>query len=200
VRIERVGAVVCVVALGVWGGLAEAAAPPPPPRPHAEGPPPGHTGGFGEPTCQACHTEYALDLPGGRLEIEGVPAAWEPGRTYLLTVVLHSEDMGAAGFQLTTRGPDGRPAGSLAPVDARVAVDSVPGDTLMSGVFARHTRTGTRIDDPSSARWVLAWTAPPVATPVHFHGAANSANGDDSPFGDLIYTVNFSTAPADTLR
>jgi len=53
-----------------------------------DGPPVAHTGGFGEPTCQACHQGEPLNAPGGSLRIEGLPQRYEPGRAYTLTMVL----------------------------------------------------------------------------------------------------------------
>ena len=59
-----------------------------------------------------------------------------------------------------------------------------------AGVFAHHTLEGSRVDDPARASWSLTWTAPDTGErgAVAVHAAANSGNGDDSPFGDLVYT------------
>ncbi len=93
-------------------------------RPNADGPPIGHTGGFGEPTCQGCHLGNQLNAPGGMLGVEGIPAAYTPNERYRITLVLQSEDMGAAGFQAALRfsGGDhaGTQAGRLEPYDLRV--------------------------------------------------------------------------------
>ena len=92
------------------------------------GPPPGHTGGFGEPTCRACHSDSGLNELGGDLSIGGVPAAFEPGRRYELEVVLRRAGMLRAGFQLAARYqgvgmvPGGAQAGVLASSDDRTAV------------------------------------------------------------------------------
>jgi len=40
---------------------------------HEEGPPPGHTGGFGEPTCQECHSEFDVNASSGALGVEDSP-------------------------------------------------------------------------------------------------------------------------------
>lgn len=155
---------------------------------HPEAPPAAHTGGFGEPSCTACHSEYDVDLPGGALTVEGLPERWSPGRSYRLTVVLESEEMGAAGFQLSLRHPDGRPAGTLEPGSARVGV-AVRTASDSAGVFAHHTLEGSAVEDPSRATWPVLWRAPAAGSgeAVVVHAAANSANGDNSPFGDLVY-------------
>ena len=168
--------------MGGWGP----AGPPSPgaARVHLQGPPAGHTGGYGEPTCRQCHTEFELNLPGGRLELEGLPETWEPGRTYVVVVSLHSGEMAVAGFQLSSRFADGTPAGRLAPVDRRVAVvDS------MGVPYAQHAAVGAVPETPDLARWTVEWLAPAAGDEVRFHAAANSGNGDNSPFGDLIYAV-----------
>lgn len=160
------------------------AAPPARAVVYASGPPAAHTGGFGEPTCQQCHTEFDLNLLGGRLEVEGLPEAYEPGRSYAVVVTLHSDQMESAGFQLSARFDGGGPAGKLSPVDARVAVVDSTGVP-----YAQHTAGGTAPETHELARWTLEWVAPPSGGRVVFHAAANSANGDNSPFGDLIYTT-----------
>jgi len=160
-----------------------------PPR-HAEAPPTARTGGFGEQTCVECHLEYQLNPPGGRLLLEGAPAEYEAGRTYPLTVVLQSEEMDRAGFEAAARFESGAAAGAqagvLASVDARVAVTP---DSVSRMPYAHHTRAGTHVSDPALATWSLTWTAPASGGDVVFHLAANSANGDDSPLGDLVYTT-----------
>lgn len=158
---------------------------------HAEGPPAGHTGGFGEPTCQACHAEYALNPAGATLALEGWPERYEAGRDYVLTVALHSRDMERAGFQLAIRDEEGRQAGRLAGVDARVAVTDSAGIA-----YAQHTAAGSSVEGGQTQYWTLSWTAPLHGRPLMAHVAANSANGDDSPFGDLIYAGVWQASPA----
>lgn len=155
---------------------------------HPEAPPAAHTGGFGEPSCLACHNEYAPNLPGGSLAVEGVPREWTSGRTYTLTVVLESEGTGAAGFQLALRDNDGSPAGSVAGTTPHVGVTTRTGADS-AGVFVHHTRQGSVVEDPNRATWRFTWTAPaePGTGAVVLHAAANSGNGDNSPFGDLVY-------------
>lgn len=154
---------------------------------HVEGPPAGHTGGFGEPTCQACHTEYELNLAGGRLSLEGWPGTYLPGETYTLSVVLDAPDMTLAGFQLSVRDESGAQAGELRPVDTRVAVADSQGVS-----YAQHAAAGTDVTDGRTAVWTLSWVAPAHGNPVRAHVAANSANGDNSPFGDLIYVASWA--------
>ena len=161
---------------------------------HADGPPEGHTGGFGEPTCQDCHSENELNASGGVLGVEGVPATYQPGARYRIAVVLHSDDMGSAGFQAAFRFSDGElrgtQAGRLDPMDTRVVVrKSTP-----NGIeYVQHTETGSHITQGELAIWHFHWTAPGDRGSVTLHVAANAANGDNSPFGDLIYAARETT-------
>lgn len=153
---------------------------------HVVGPPPGHTGGFGEPTCVVCHVGSGINEPGSELEIVGLDGVYRPGATYRVTVRLLSFDMNAAGFQGAFRwaagGAAGTTAGAVRALDARVAtMDS-------TGVeYVQHTAGGTPANG-ESAEWTFEWTAPAAAGSVAFHVAANSGGGDNSPLEDLVYT------------
>jgi len=164
------------------------------------GPPPGHTGGFGEPTCRACHSDAGLNEPGGGLTITGAPTSYEPGQTYQLEVVLRHAGMLRAGFQLAARFADGPAAGIQAgdftPTDARSVVIS---DTLLRVRYIEHTARGTDLSG-DAGRWIVRWTAPAGVGPsrgaVAFNAAGNAANDDDSPLGDFIYTTALRVAPS----
>jgi len=179
---NRIGAVLaaCAVALSLPGAAAA-------PLFHAAAPPVGHTGGFGEPTCLACHTGDALNAFGGSVRIEGLPKRYSPGASYPLTVLLSAEETAIAGFELAARFAGGEvrgdPAGSLRPVDARVSLTVDERDR----VYAHQTEAGASVSDPSGSSWSLEWIAPDDGGDVTFHVAANSGNGDNSPLGDLIY-------------
>jgi hypothetical protein len=172
-------------------GFVEASA-----RAHAQGPPPGHTGGFDEPTCHACHADFALDV-GGTLTLEGLPGSYRAGHTYVVTVVLRSTEMERAGFQAAVRYAGGEhrgaQAGRVRPVDGRTAVVSSGGHPEL--LYVQHVAAGTEVGDPELATWSFEWTAPTDRPdPVVFHAAGNSANGDDSPLGDLIYATRLEIA------
>ncbi|HYT84625.1 MAG TPA: choice-of-anchor V domain-containing protein [Gemmatimonadales bacterium] len=185
--------------MGAALALAAAAAP----TRFKEGPPPAHTGGFGEPTCRQCHSDAGLNEPGGRLAITGFPPGYQPGRTYELAVSLERAGMLRAGFQLAARfaagagGGAGTQAGALAPADGRTAVVFDSGTGIS---YIEHTLAGTALAPRSggeggAARWTFRWTAP--ADPggaVVMHLTANAANDDDSPLGDFIYATAVSVA------
>ncbi len=163
------------------------------------GPPPGYTGGFGEPTCRACHSDAGLNEPGGggELTITGAPTGYEPGRTYQLEVVLRRAGMLRAGFQLAARFAEGdatgAPAGALTPGDGGSVVIW---DTVSHVGYIEHTLAGTALRG-DAGRWLVRWTAPATARGVvAFNAAGNAANDDDSPLGDFIYTSTLRVAPA----
>ena len=156
--------------------------------PYGDGAPPAHTGGFGEPSCTACHYDHPLDDTSGALDL-GLPAAWKPGASYDMEIRLRHPQMRRGGFQLAARWLDGtkagRQAGALASADSMI--DVIRQDS--TGVqFAGHREARPVGRDSASAKWTLRWTAPATgAGPVAVDIAANAANGDYSSFGDRIY-------------
>lgn len=162
---------------------------------YREGPPPGFSGGFGEQSCHACHFDAEPNDGLGSLRISGYPDHYRPGETYPITVSLERAGMEAAGFQLAVRfAGDGGQAGSLtAPSDEdrRVAVSTDRGIT-----YAFQTEIGSEPSASDAIRWVVAWTAPEGGATIHFHVAANAADGDGSADGDFVYTSMAESGPA----
>lgn len=159
---------------------------------HADAPPPAHTGGFGEPSCHICHAEYELDYEGIRVALMGVPAVAEAGRVYRVAVVVQAEGTVKAGFQLATRTSDGRQAGRLRAVDEGVGV--TPGMTPAGEVlFAHQTETGAGEIERRETTWTVEWVAPSEPVEVTWSVSGNSADGDNSPYGDLVGTGSAGT-------
>jgi hypothetical protein len=136
----------------------------------------------------------------GTLRLDGLPATYQPGRSYTLAFALARPGLQRAGFELTARWADGagkgRQAGHLEPADNRTDVT----DTILAAFgrvqYGRHTRAGSEPRAPETAGWTLKWTAPTeMAGAVIFHVVANAANGDDSPLDDYIYTAVKSSVP-----
>jgi hypothetical protein len=154
-----------------------------------DGPPPAHTGGFGEPTCYACHFDSEPQPPAEALTIEGLPEAYAPGRTYPLTIRLTRPGMHVAGFELAARFDSGSKrsaqAGTLEPVTAAVAITPAGSSSIQ---YAHQTRSGSRLSMPDTARWIVHWIAPeqPFGSVV-LHVAANAGNDDASPTSDFTY-------------
>ncbi|MFI5208605.1 MAG: choice-of-anchor V domain-containing protein [Gemmatimonadales bacterium] len=161
---------------------------------HPDFPPLAHTGGFGEPTCRECHQGEALNAPGARLRIEGVPQPWRPGRAYRITVTLRRDSLARAGFELAARFlPGGGSAGILIPYDSLLT--AVDRDSSSGISYAHHTRRGTTVER-AIARWTILWMAPLSGSgDIAFNVAALAANDDNSNLGDVVYTTS-AIAPA----
>lgn len=156
---------------------------------YATGPPPAHTGGFGEPNCTACHFENPVNDPGGRLRLRGLPDPYEPGKRYEIEVVLARPGLERGGFQLSARSSAGTQAGILLFDKHSSAVDSLAGVQ-----YVRHTDMGSVPPSPDSIAWRIAWQAPDAGVDsVVFNVAANAANDDNSEFGDFIYVLEART-------
>jgi hypothetical protein len=144
-----------------------------------------------EGQCIQCHNSFAANPDdAGRLELDGVPAHYEPGRSYTLTVRFTHGDKTVMrwGFQLTAIAmKDGAGAGEFVVTDpARTVVL-----TAMTGTrsYIEHGYGGTDIGKTGGASWTFDWKAPAADTGrIGFFGAANAANADGSNQGDRIYT------------
>lgn len=153
---------------------------------YAEKPPLAHTGGFGEPTCQACHFDQPLNAEGGSLTLAGVPETFEPDQVYRLTLRLTRPDLGRGGFQLSVRDSAGAQAGTLEVSSDRATISTVDSTGVQ---YAHHTLEGTDLSAPDTTRWTLTWRAPDKGCDAIFHVSANAANHDASEFGDFVYTT-----------
>jgi len=166
-------------------------------------PPVSHTGGPGEGLCSNCHTG-GLNLSGGSLEIQNVPASYTPGMIYSLTVQLQRTGQIRWGFQLVPlRDSLGAKvmAGQLIAVSNTTTVSFGPVDTGVRFYVSHYsgvvdgTFFGT-VNGPVS--WTFNWKAPSAgAGPVTFYGAGNAANGNGAhDSGDVIYTAAATSTEA----
>jgi hypothetical protein len=145
------------------------------------------TGGFGEETCHSCHFDYDLNWDEGELSVQGIPESIEEGKTYELELIVTRDDMGKSGFQMTSRFKDGRQAGSfqIAENDRMMFTKQVP-DSLE---YLQHSIKGTKPVEDGKISWAVVWEAPEkVSDVIYFNITSNAANGDQSEFGDWIYT------------
>ena len=185
-RLARPGAT-----LGFHHGLLAASA-------FKEGPYPNVTGGFGERSCHLCHLDNPINAPGGSLRLDGMPAAFVPGRPYRITVTLSREQLRRGGFEIAARFASGRQrgrqAGTWQTLDDRVQL--IPGEVDRALTFVQHTLAGSRSSSTGSNTWTVEWTAPSLpAAPVRFNVAGNASNDDDSPLGDHIYLRAVTITP-----
>jgi len=196
----HVGAVIAATcltcALIIPAGFTPVRSPSPRPgtaRAESDRPLPAHTGGFGEPTCGACHIQADVNAGAGSLTLAGLPLEYVGGVTYTLTITLAQQGLAAGGFQLSTRFADGTQAGTLAPTphdSTRVAVT-----TAGAVQYIHHVYAGTRPGASDTISWQIRWTAPATGGTIVFHVAANAADDDASPLGDMIYGTSLRTVP-----
>ena len=152
-------------------------------------PPLAHTGGFGEPTCLACHFDGELNDSAGSLTIEGMPSRYTPGGRYRLVITVRHAELKLAGFELAARfaaGADSaKQAGTLVATDDRVGVTPDDASRIQ---YAHHLRSGTTPLSAGTGRWTVEWVAPTTGSgAVVIHVAGNAANDNDSPLGDYIF-------------
>jgi hypothetical protein len=158
---------------------------------YPDGAPPGFSGGFREDSCHACHFNQDLNAPSGRLSVDGLPAQYEAGKRYTLTITLSRSGMKSAGFQLTARFKDGAQAGTLVPSAADAERIAIARDGSVQ--YAGQNKAGSLLAGGDAARWTVDWTAPPDGGNVIFNVAANAADGNGSSDGDFIYTFSAET-------
>ena len=164
-------------------------------RAYPAGPPPGVTGGFGEPTCNqaGCHATYSLNAGRaeglGDLVIAGIPKQYEPLKTYPLkmTITHDSADRAAFGFQVAVRAKaSGAQAGGLKAMDANTQAVAEKGIQYMEQT----------LEGSLSNVFEFNWVAPAsTAGEIVVNAAGNAANGDGSPKGDYIYSTSFTISP-----
>ncbi len=153
-------------------------------------PPLQHTGGFGEPTCQECHTGSALNSSGS-LVIQ-LPSGYTPGSAAPVSVTITDTGGGRRrwGFELSARFSDGSQAGSWT---------AGPNTVIRAGdngiAYASHDVAV--IQPGATFTYTLTWTAP-TGSPgvVIFNAVGNAANGDGTSNGDRIYSAQVSVSPA----
>lgn len=179
-----------LVALSIAGGARAAATG------YVTGPPPGYTGGFGEPTCRSCHTGLPLNDPGSTLEVSGLEASYRPELTYEVTIRLAGDIYTRrAGFQAAFRWADGPDAGASAgTLEAPGSELEIVPDSTGRVEYIGHTEIGSEAPE-GIGEWTFRWTAPGTAGPITLHVAANAANGDHSPLDDLVYTASRELSP-----
>ncbi len=162
---------------------------------YRDGPPLGHTGAFGEPTCQSCHFGAELNDASGQLVVS-FPESYVPDSVYALVIELSAAELGAGGFQLAVRDSVGGQLGTLSTDGTAARVDQNEDGVA----FVFHTLAGSEPIYPDKARWQVDWRAPRATSgPAIFSIAANAGNGDNSEFGDRIYQAT-QTVPAVTPR
>jgi len=123
------------------------------------------------PTCTACHLPPSPTNDDAKAHLDGVPAAWEPGKSYVLTVSVTGgppalpAPQAQGGFDLSTDG------GRLSGDPATPGFFRNPSSTELT-----YTAAGTH-----QRQWTVVWTAPDLArhpATAHLWLAVLAANGN----------------------
>jgi hypothetical protein len=173
-----------------------------PPAPREAGanptlPPPAVTGAPGENLCSDCHTGNAVNDGVGSVRIDGVPAAYTPSQTYVLTAVVQRSGQLRWGFELTAlKNSDNTNAGAVASTSAFTRTQAFSGRTYISHTTLNPGQDGTFSGSPAGS-WTFDWTAPAAgAGTVAFYAAGNAADGTGTQLGDFIYSTTASSMEA----
>lgn len=146
--------------------------------------------------CTACHSTYTVNSGPGVAQLRNLPAAFQPGQTYTLTVSIAQPGQLRWGFELCALVRDSVDAGQLAAVDTNLVQTSVY-PFLLNRHFIKQKLAGSFWYQPDSASWQIRWTAPSAAyDTASFYVALNAANGDDTHLGDYIYTLDIDVPRA----
>ena len=128
--------------------------------------------------CGQCHFDVPVVNDSSAVSIVGLPDRIVAGAVYRLTLELMADDMLRAGFLLSAKHGE-EPGGRFTATDAR---------TMTLNAQARSTQTGSVRSQSGKMLWTLEWTAPEsIDRPIVLDVWTNSANDDNSPFGDATH-------------
>ncbi|MBN17301.1 MAG: hypothetical protein CMB37_03985 [Euryarchaeota archaeon] len=155
------------------------------------GPPSDNNGdGSGEATWRAgCSCHAASPSTSTLVKVSGVPAAYEAGLSYTMTLTLEHSTNAGGGFFLSTEG-----VGTFSWTD-----DQLIRPEKDSGEDKTATSTGsgiTQSDYTSPAEWIFTWTAPSSDVgDIGFWVVGNMVDGDGAPgatdhWNGLTFIIN----------
>jgi len=163
---------------------------------HAAGPDPGLSGAPGDSTCVACHGGSPNTGPGKVSLAFANGLTYTAGQTQVVTVTVEDPSARRWGFEASPRlasDAANSGAGTLATVDGNTQL--LPNRGTVQWIC--HTIAGTRKGTTGPVSFQFNWTAPASDVgDVTFYVAANAANGNGAPTGDLIYTTQATLKPA----
>ncbi len=169
------------------------------------GPPLGFTGAPGEGNCTGCHYTYPVNSGAGKVEITGLPASYNPGQSYQVTVTVSHPTARAWGFELTALDPNGTSStvGALTPSSATTTLKRDSNASGQQRTYLSHNgEAGIAAGKTVSNSWSFTWTAPAMNVgDVTFYAVGNAANNQVTPEDDYIYTTSVKViSPSGTNR
>lgn len=141
-------------------------------------------------TCRNCHSSYALNNAGGSVTITGLPASYNAGQAYPISVVItHSaSDRKKFGFSLKAINSAGTAVGTVSSTNTYAVVSGT--ELVSKNPQALTTATNTYTFNN------LKWTAPaaPGANDqtIRFFVCGNACNSNGNESSDYVYTKNYS--------
>ena len=139
---------------------------------------------MGKPDCTICHLGNDANAEGGSVKLDGVPATYQDGQQYAISVTLEHNVLPIGGFQLAIQDIVGNPAGKLAANPGDEEIMSIGGNS-----YIHHIKPRRRRDDDSGILWTVVWTVPDSDRELIISVAAVAANDDASALGDYVYTA-----------
>lgn len=134
----------------------------------------------GAPTLQCYNCHVPVGEHQTELKVSGLPAAYEPGKTYRITVAVESSWTSTGTVQ----------GGFAAAASAGELAVTDKANTQISDRMVTHTQAGSALRS-----WTFAWKAPKKKQDVEMTVMATAANGDFAPLGDPVAARMF-TIPA----
>lgn len=148
-------------------------------------PPLGRTGAPSEQTCASsdCHSSLNAALTGA-IEVTGVPADVEPGKTYQITVKNTSTTGKSTGFEMTCLDANNAKCGTFA-TSGTVSIGSQSGRD-----YPRNSKKTQYVS--GAASWTFPWTAPSTlnGSKITFYYSAVVGNGDGKEQKDNVISGN----------
>jgi hypothetical protein len=164
---------------------------------HHFGAAPGHTGGFGEPSCDFCHFDRELNESGGTLALEGLPPeGYRPGERYELTLHLGHPELRLGGFQLTVRYAEGERKGEQAGTLIAGEGQDVTTPARTGIAYLGHRHDGTEPTAPGARTWVFHWEAPGASGKAEGGGHAGNGEAAGNVGADRLRAVHEGGGPA----
>jgi hypothetical protein len=165
----------------------------------SSGPTAGLTGAPGEGSCTECHGG-APNVGPGQFTITGLPARYDLGMTYQVTVTHTTTDNSRRrwGFQLTALTANNTKAGELTNNSGFTSIlnNDGPGGNRQ---YIEHNIQGTFAGQNLTASWTFNWTAPATNIgAITFYASGNQANNNSGSTGDQIYITSEIVNPPAT--
>jgi hypothetical protein len=157
----------------------------------------GNTGSPGETTCRQCHNDFALNAPGGGIQLSSTNMPgwmYEPGTTYHMKVTVGKQGATLFGVGLEALTTSNTNAGTLVITEASSQLKNA----TIGGVARRnlvHVENGGLANNQKA--FIFDWQAPATDVGnVTFYFTGNAADGDGSNNGDFIYRGKRVVTPA----